>query len=416
MKQDQKSAAILNIGSELTSGLTLNTGAASITRLLHGHGVRVAYQVSVPDDAREIAAALQFVLTDSRLIVVTGGLGPTADDLTREAVSRALQTQLVFSQEVYEEIAQRYRERGRTPPEASRKLADLIVGAEPLHNPVGAAPGQRLNHGGTEVFLLPGVPAEIEAMLELHVAPLLESWKEAGRTQAIGFGIAGLPESRIQDMVEAGGLQDVVTGYQLHPDGVMVRVVAAASERETLDAAVARIREGFNQVFGDYLFGEDTTLPEAIAELLVAERLTLAVAESCTGGELASRLIAVPGASRYVDRGFIVYSDRSKVEELGVEAALLREHGAVSEQTARAMAEGVRGKANADIGLSTTGIAGPTGATPGKPVGLVYCGLASKSGTQVKKYEFLGARSVIIERAVSYSLGVLYRYLVRRGL
>jgi len=406
--------AVLNVGNELTSGQTANTGLAAIAELCERLGFEVACQVTVPDEMERIAKALRFALKGNRFVFVTGGLGPTKDDLTREAVAAALGRRTVFSPSLYSGIEARFAERGRAVPESSRKLARLIQGARPLANPVGTAPGQRLSFGKKQIFLLPGVPVEMQAILREEVAPILESFRRGGGGGTLSFGIAGVPEAKVEEMVEAAGLGGVIIGYRLSADGVVL--TARVPGRDGEDRVMERdLGERLKRVFGDHLFGQGVTLPQAVGDLLRKHDLSLAVAESFTGGALSASIVSVPGASDYFDRGFITYSNESKEKELGVPSRLIRRHGAVSRQVALAMAEGARREAGTDLGVSTTGIAGPAGGTSRKKVGLVCLGLSSADKTRAEVHRFLGDRGTVIQRGVSYALSMLYRHLAARS-
>ncbi len=356
---------------------------------------------------------------------MTGGLGPTVDDCTREAVAAATGRRLSRRKDALDGLTARLAEWGRKPNKGQLRQAMIPSGAMVLPNPVGSAPGFVLSWKGARVISLPGVPREMEAMMQESVIPLLadqlQQLKHA-RPKPITrlvFHTWGLPEAEVDAKLE--GLlpkrAPIDLGLLASPTGVLVSLTTKSHHDAAGDAALASLAEGIRARLRDWLFAEGSDQMEAVVgRLLTKQGLTVAVAESCTGGLIGHRLTQVPGSSAYVDRGAICYSNRAKTEMLGVPAELIAKHGAVSKEVAAAMAKGIRERAGVSVGLSVTGIAGPGGATEAKPVGLVYVGLDGGPGDAVtKEFRFHGDRSVIKQRSSQAALDLLRRWLTGRS-
>src|SRR5664279_1279156 len=388
---------LINTGSELMLGRVLNTHQQWLCRQLADLGYVVTRQVAVPDTGSDIEQAVKEALARADLIIATGGLGPTSDDLTRDLVAQLLGEQLREDAAVLAHIRSFFESRKRPMPERTKVQAMVPDGATVLHNPHGTAPGLamevRPNHfrtGGQPSWLimLPGPPRELRPMFTDTVAPLLrrvlplasEFVCRTLRTTGIGESVV---EEKIggplQRWVEAG----LDLGYCARPGQVDVRLAAHGSEAERqVRKAEIMVRE----LLGPYIYGvEDEDLESVIVRLLTERKATLALAESCTGGCIANRVTNVPGASAVLLAGLVTYSNAAKEKFLGVQPGTLEHHGAVSKPVAREMAEGARKQAQADYALSVTGIAGPSGGTPGKPVGTVFIGLTGPAGTVVQR-------------------------------
>jgi nicotinamide-nucleotide amidase len=388
---------LVNTGSELMLGRVLNSHQQWLCRQLADRGYRVTRQVAVADDAREIERAVCEALSRADLVVTTGGLGPTSDDLTRDSVARLLGRQLREDAETLARIQAFFALRNRPMPERTRLEAQVPLGASVLPNLHGTAPGLAVevnpnrfrDHGKASwLILLPGPARELRPLFTESVVPLLRRALPlpepfACRTlRSVGVGESVVQErigESLRGLVNAG----VDVGYCARPGQVDVRLAA------TGDGAGERVAEadaGVRGRLGPEVFGiDDESLEEVVLRLLAERRQTLAVAESCTGGCLADQLTNVPGASAVLRVGLVAYSNEAKMTVLGVRAETLERHGAVSEAVACEMAEGARRVSGADYAIATTGIAGPTGATPGKPVGTVFIAVAASQGTEVKK-------------------------------
>jgi nicotinamide-nucleotide amidase len=372
-------AGILAVGSELLGADRLDTNSLRLTELFERFGVELVRKSVVGDDESRIASEIASLLAEAELVVVGGGLGPTADDVTREACARALGRGLREDAAVVAAIERRFASFGRVPSANNRRQARIVEGAEVLENPRGTAPGQRIELEGRTLFLLPGVPYELDRLIELHLEPWLAGRASVTARERRTLRVAMRPESEVDQRLEpvyAEFGREWIT-VLASPGDVRIRLLAAGVEGERqarLDLMAARVRA----CLGHWVYGEGEANPlEAVVGGLLAElRLSVATAESCTGGLLAERLTRVAGASRWFPGGVVTYSNDLKTALLGVGDELLAEHGAVSEPVARAMAEGVRIRLGAELGIAITGIAGPEGGSEAKPVGTVHVALA----------------------------------------
>jgi len=357
----------------------LDTNSLLLTEALLRHGVELRRKAVIGDLEDEIAAELRDTLPRLDLVLVTGGLGPTADDVTREAVAAALGRAIAVDPEVLAGIEQRFARLGWRMPAVNRKQAQVVAGADVLPNPRGSAPGMRLAAGGTTLFLFPGVPSELAGMIADHLEPWLAARSGGVSRETAVIKVAGLPESVVEERIAPAydefGRQWIT--ILAKPGDVRLLATAAgpAAERQArLQAMTARLAE----LVGDavYALREEDTLESVVGDLLRAAGATLTVAESCTGGLLGERLTRVAGSSDYFLGGAITYSNRLKTALAGVPEELIAAHGAVSEPVARAMAEGVRARLGSDYGAAITGVAGPGGGSDDKPVGTVHLAVA----------------------------------------
>jgi nicotinamide-nucleotide amidase len=405
------SAAVVAIGTELTRGELVNGNARWLSERLTELGFTVSSHVTVPDDAERIRGTLLDLGQESKVIVCTGGLGPTSDDLTTQAVADALGVELVRDVESLAKIEARFRARNRVMPSLNAKQADFPAGAQILANEVGTAPGFGVTIGNAHAFFMPGVPREMQFIFDTYIAPQLAPLAVRNSHQ-VHIRTYGLYESmvaeRLRDLDRGGALHDerITIGYRVTFPEIEVKILAetsdAASARELAENVAARARERLRDVaFG----GKHDTYPKYVAGLIKRAGIKVALAESCTGGLVTKLLTDLAGSSDYVIGGAVTYANTAKTKLLGVSEALLREHGAVSEQVAQAMAEGVRQALDADLAVGITGIAGPTGGTPSKPVGTVCFGLARRSGASLTATEvFPGERDTIRTFAAYYAL------------
>lgn len=410
--------AQLAIGTELTGGLREETlGRALAVRLLL-LDVRVRRRVVVEDAEREIEAALAFLSQDADAVLVTGGLGSTEDDVTRKVAARWCAQTLVYREEVLKEIADRL---GRKVDELSptlKKQALFPKDAKIIHNPVGSAPGFWMEYKKKKYFFLPGVPKETLAMFEEGVGPLIRKWLEESRGKkhhAVVYRTTGLNELEVQrSLLESQLGEGVQWTLCAGPEGVDIRLSASDDDSKRLEKTLNTAGRLILDRLSRFIYAEgEETLEAVVGKLLAMRGLTVALAESCTGGWIAKRLTDIAGASRWFRRGWVVYSDDAKTDLLNVPQELLEREGAVSALVARAMAEGARKKDRADLGLAVTGIAGPTGATPEKPVGLVYLALAAEGeDTVVRRCFFRGDRETVRWKTTQVALETLRRRLL----
>ncbi len=406
-------AYVVSQGEELLTGLTLDTNAHFLCRELTELGLRVRGVITAGDRLEEIEEALGRAVSDSTVVVCTGGLGPTADDLTSEAAARAFNRPLHHDSEAMSQIEARYASIGRKMAPSNRKQALMPEGAAVLVNRQGTAPGFSVDVEGTRLFCLPGVPSEMQTMFAEIVGPDVRAFAHVTAPLRRTFRVMGRGESQLQGLL--GDVPDLFPGVELGFRTQMpenhVKLVAEPSTAGW-DEAVSLVRERL----GRDCFSEDPDeeLAAVVGRMLLARGQTLATAESCSGGWVAHLVVSEAGSSKWFERGWVTYSNRSKEQELGVPAEILEAHGAVSSETARAMAEGARAAAGADWGVSVTGIAGPGGGTPDKPVGTVCVAVAGPAGTHDRLLQ-LGARERTMNRRFStwFALEMLRRQLLR---
>jgi nicotinamide-nucleotide amidase len=407
-------AELLAVGSELLGPLRAETNTLWLTDRLLEAGVEVAARVTVADDAALLESAFRSALGRADLVIATGGLGPTEDDLTREGAAAALGRGIHRDPAILDALKTRFARYLRQMAAVNEKQADVIEGAVVLPNARGTAPGQRLEQGGRLLFLLPGPPGEMMPMFTEQVLPVVR--ERAGGTviRTRVLRIAAMAESDVEQAVAP--IYKTFTNPRTTILGaagqVELHLVAEGRSEAEAEERIEALAAGIRRALPGRIFSEDgRELPDVVAGLLRERALTLALAESCTGGLLSARLTEVPGASAFLERSLVTYSNRSKIEELGVDPGLVERVGAVSEEVAAAMAAGVRRVAGTDIGVGVTGIAGPDGGTPEKPVGLVFVSLDGAAGTRVRRAVFPGGRERVRYQATQVALEML-----RRGL
>lgn len=409
-----RTAEIIAVGSELLSGGVTNTNARFLSELLTAAGVDVLYHTAVGDDAPRLEAAVNTARRRAELLVFTGGLGPTYDDMTKTAVCAALDTPLVLHPEVVEEM-QHYFDTvfRREMPACNLQQAYLPAGCTVFHNPVGTAPGCAFSAGGITAVLLPGVPSECRYMAEHCLLPYLE--RLHGQViRAHDLRIFGLTEPQVQELL--GDLLHQEDDLTLAPYAgsgeVSLHLSARAADAAACEARMAPVLAEVRRRLGGYLYGEDVSgLEEAVFRLCREKHLTLSAAESCTGGLIAKRLTDLPGASQVFLGGVVSYTNGVKQHALGVPVSLLEACGAVSAPVARAMAVGVRVLTGSDLALSVTGLAGPDGDDRGNPVGTVFAALSAPGGTFVRRLSLGGSRERIRTLSAHHALDLLRRYL-----
>lgn len=404
-------AHVLTVGAEILAGDILDTNARDLALFLAGLGIPVLRKTTVPDVVEDIAAAVLDSLSRTDVLVVTGGLGPTPDDRTRQGLARAFGVECRLRPELLDVLRRRYLSYGhREMPDSNLPQVTLPDGAHPIPNPVGTAPGFRMERDGRVVFVLPGIPREMKRMMEDTVLPWLRANRPVRSLLSATLHTQGIGESELISRFgeTLNALEGVEVAFYPQLPGVRIKLTAQVDDpeeaRRRLDAASKRVRGAM----GSYVFGAGgDRLPRVVLSLLEERGWKVATAESCTGGRLAAALTSVSGSSRTFERGLVTYSNQAKMELLGVRKEDLDRHGAVSETVARAMAEGVRERSGAEVGLSTTGISGPTGGSPEKPVGLVYSAIAAPEGGRVWKSIYPGPRTVVMRRAVATDLNRL---------
>ena len=404
-------ACIISVGTELTAGLTVDTNSAALSRRLTELGIVTIAHATIDDHVGRISSAITAAAGEADVVVVTGGLGPTADDLTRQALAEAMGVQLVLDEGSLEQIGRFFRRRGRPMNDTNRLQAMLPAGAQVLENPVGTAPGIFARLGEALVFVLPGVPAEMRRMADLHVAPRVADLAGEGgivvRTvHCFGAGESDIA-SKLSDLMSRSA--NPLVGTTAAGGVISVRIIARAAPRaearRLAEQTVGTVRDRLGEA---YVFGaDDDTLAGVVGRMLRRRRATVSVAESCTGGLLGQMLTDTPGASEYFVGGVICYANRAKERLAGVPGCVLGTHGAVSEPTAEAMARGVQAQFDSTYGLAVTGIAGPGGGTEAKPVGLVYTALATASGVRVWRNIFPGDRQIVRLRSARTALNQL---------
>jgi nicotinamide-nucleotide amidase len=409
-------AEVLAIGSELLEPGRSETNAQHLTARLREIGIEVVARTTIADDRERLRAALAHALEGAEVVIATGGLGPTADDLTREAAAEALGLSLHRDASVLDALRARFASFGRVMAPVNEQQADVLEGAEVLPNRRGTAPGQHVLVDGRHLFLLPGPPREMEPMYEEQVRPRLEA-AAGGRVLLVRvLKIAAMGESDVEQ--EIAPLYRTYTNPRTTilggPGQVELHLTADGASRAEAVARLEDLSAGIRALLPGRVFSEDgSELNEVVGRLLLDRGVTLAAAESCTGGLLSARLTEVAGASRFLDRTFVTYSNQAKVEMLGVDAALIERAGAVSEDCARAMAEGALRLSGAASAVAVTGIAGPTGGTEGKPVGLVFVALEGAAGRDLRRAQFPGDRRRVRWQATQLALELLRRGLLR---
>jgi len=405
------SAEIVTIGTEMLLGDLVDTNTAWISQHLAELGVAIYRHTTVGDNPERIVEALREASSRSTLVITTGGLGPTSDDLTNACLSTLTGREMVEYPEAREHVNEMFKRFGRKPTENNYKQALFPQGTELIPNPVGTAMGALVEWEGALFATLPGVPVEMKSMFEETLEPLIRA-RSDGSIISKTLHFAGIGESalaeKVQDFLDA---EDPTVAPLAGQGRVRLRITTRANTEEEAQEKIRPVEREVIARLDDYFFGEDEeTLEGAVARLLQERGATLALAESCTGGLLAKRLTDMPGSSAYFTEGLVTYSNEAKERLLGVPHALLLEHGAVSEPVARAMAEGARRISGADYGLSVTGIAGPDGGTEEKPVGLVFVGISYAEGTFAEKLDFTAwarSRDSIRERSTNRAFDLL---------
>jgi len=407
---------LLTIGTELLLGQIVDTNASWMAQRLAEAGIDVFYKSTVGDNWGRIEAAIRLAMSRADVLIMTGGLGPTEDDLTREVLAAVLNRPLRLDQAVLQHIEERFARRRVAMAENNRKQAMVPEGAEVLHNPRGTAPGLLLKSDGRVLVCMPGVPSEMKPMMLDQVIPKIRDvFGIRSRIVSRVLKACGISEStldqRIGDYFRE--MRNPTIGVLAHMGEIHVRLTCKGEDPAEIARLLDDLEVKIRERLGHLIFGRDDERLEAVVGRLLRERAaTLALAESCTGGLIASRLTDVPGSSDYVERGVVAYSVPAKQQLLAVSPELVRTHGVVSLEVAKAMAEGIRRQAGTTFGLATTGIAGPTGGTPERPVGSVCVALAWEGGSGAREFRLLGEREQVKYRGAQMALEILRRHLL----
>jgi nicotinamide-nucleotide amidase len=405
-------AEIIAVGSELLTPQRADTNSLYLTEKLNSLGILVRFKTIVGDSREDLAAVLRAGLARSPLILLTGGLGPTEDDLTREVVAEVLGRPLREVAEIRRRLEERFAHLGRRMPENNLRQAQVPEGAEWIENHNGTAPGVWIEHQNHIVVLLPGPPCELEPLFDSACMPRLARVASGELIMTRVYKVVGLPESEVDQRVApiSRGYENPATTILASLGSIDIHLRARAATADRAEALLTELGDQIELALGDHVYStKGESLEEVVGMYLVMRQKTVAVAESCTGGLLAERLTRVPGSSNYFLGGVICYSNELKTKLAGVPAAWLEAHGAVSQPVAQALAEGVRARTGASIGIGITGIAGPSGGSAEKPVGLVFIALADDRGAQVREFRFPGPRVRIRHWASQMALEMIRR-------
>ena len=409
-------AEIISVGSELTSGQNLDTNSQWLSQRLAEIGIVVGWHTTVADELDDDVAAFRVAAERAALVLITGGLGPTQDDLTRDALAKLAGVELVFHQPSFDHIQQLFAQRHRTMPERNRVQALFPAGAEPIPNAYGTAPGIWMKVAQSILVAMPGVPSEMKAMFDEQVRPRLLSLNPGGgvlaqrKINCFGAGESAI-EQKIMDLTRRGQSPEV--GITASDATISLRILTRAANLLEAQLRIVPVERTIRERLGSLVFGvEEEDLQDAVIGLLKERRQTVATAESVTAGLVARRLGQVPGASACLLGGIVAYDTRIKTELLGVPQSLIQKHGVISAPVVEAMAVGCRSRFGADFAVSTVGLAGPGGGTPEQPVGLVYAGLAWEGGVVSRSYNWLGTRAEIQSRTAKLALNSLRLHLL----
>ena len=405
-------AEIIAVGSELLTPQHTDTNSLYLTEKLNSLGILVRFKTIVGDSKDDLATVLNAALVRSPLILLTGGLGPTEDDLTRDVVAEVLGRPLHEVEELRRRLQGRFARMGRPMPENNLRQTLVPEGGEWLENRNGTAPGIWIQYRDHIVVLLPGPPRELEPLFEATCIPRLERVAPPRRIKTRVYKVVGLPESEVDQLIAPfyRPYKNPATTILAALGSIEVHLRAQAATEQEAEARLAELGDKFELALGNHVYStKGESLEEVVGMYLVMRQKTLAVAESCTGGLLAERLTRISGSSTYFLGGAVCYTNEMKTRWAGVPAELIQIHGAVSKPVAQAMAEGVRARAGSSIGVGITGIAGPTGGSSEKPVGLVFVGLADERGTQVREFHFPGSRERVRLWATQMALEMVRR-------
>ena len=410
-------AEIIAVGSEMLTPERLDTNSLYLTAELNKLGVEVVAKAVIGDDRDRLAAAVRAAMSRSEILILSGGLGPTEDDVTRDAVAQALDRKLVFQEEIAAWLTERFAKARRKMAEINKRQAFLVEGAEMLSNDRGTAPGQWVEESGAVAMLLPGPPHELKSMFERHCVPRLARMVPKQVIRTLFLRVTGMGESDLDELIAPvykKYTNPACTILAARGD-LQIHLRARCATEAQADALLAEVGGPIELLLGDRAYSRNgDPLEVVVGNLLRENHATVAVAESATGGMLGERFTSVPGSSDYFAGGFITYTNAMKTELLGVDPQLLEQHGAVSRETAEAMAVGARRRTNATYALSITGAAGPDSGGENVPVGMMWVGLADAAGAIALSRQFLGDRQRIRTFTVQMALDVLRRRMLGR--
>jgi len=410
-------AEIIAVGSEMLTPSRMDTNSLYLTGELNQLGVEVVAKCVIGDDRDRLADAVRRALSSAGLVILSGGLGPTEDDVTREAVAQALDRKLVYHSEIADALAERFARARRKMAEINKRQAFVIEGASILANDRGTAPGQWVEDSGGVAVLLPGPPHELKAMFERQCLPRLQRIVPPLAIRTLFLRVTGMAESDLDQLISPvyKKYTNPVTTILAANGDLQVHLRARGTSAEEAEALVAEVGAPIEALLADYLYSRNgDPLEVVVGQMLRAAHATVTVAESCTGGLLGGRFTSVPGSSEYFLGGFLTYSNAMKVELLGVSPEILEQHGAVSRESAQAMAIGARRRTGATYAISVTGVAGPDGGGEAAPVGTVYVGIADAAGAHVVHRQFFGDRERIRIFSAQMALDLLRRRLMGR--
>lgn len=406
-------AELLSVGTELLLGDILNTNAMYLSKELASLGISIYYQSTVGDNSKRVEDAFELAFSRADLVITTGGLGPTDDDLTKEIACKYFNKELILNEQCKNHIENYYKNNDKGMPKSNLKQAYIPSGATVLQNDNGTANGIMIEENNKILIMMPGPPDEVVPMFEKVVKPLLKS-RQKTTIISRNIHLSGIGESRasevIQDLIQ--NCKNPTVAPYAKPNEVLFRITANVDNENEASKIIDPIAKEIYSRLGEYIYGEDgTTLIQSVMDSAIKRGLTVATAESCTGGMLASRFVDYEGASKAFLNGVVSYSNESKCKLLGVDSKTLDTYGAVSEEVAIQMAKGIKENSGASVGIATTGIAGPDGGTSEKPVGLVYICLYSDNKTMTKCLNIKGNRQKVRERTVAESIELFRRYL-----
>lgn len=411
------SAEIINVGDELLNGETVNTNAAYLAAKLQEFGIELHYQTAIGDDSLRMQKTLKRALSRSSLIIITGGLGPTKDDITKKVVSDVLGKQLVSHEPTLLKIRNKLKDLASAISKTNEKIALYPEGAQILDNPIGTAPGIIISENEKKIILLPGVPEELKAIIEKNAILCFSRNRE--KNYVIKHQILkvwGIPEAKVGEVLEdiMGENKNPLVGLRADiKEGVKVSITVKGGSMTIAQKLMEDMETIVKQKLGDNVYATgETSMEKVVGMLLTLNKKTIAVAESITGGLIAKKITDIPGSSNYFLSGMVTYSNESKIKDLKIPEELIKENGAVSEQVAKAMALAIKNTSSAKIGLSTTGVAGPSGGTHNKSLGLVYIGLATEQECKVETHQFSGTRSMIRTKTAQTALDMVRRFLI----
>lgn len=409
-------AEVICVGTEILMGQILNTNARYLSQKLLELGINLYYHTTVGDNFDRLKNAIDIALKRADILIFTGGLGPTSDDITKEAVCDYFGLELELNQEILQKIEKHFENRGVRMPEINKKQAYVPRNCIILENKQGTAPGLIIEKNGKIAILLPGPPFEMQPMFENEVQRYLSRFSDQ-RIYSRILKFIGIGESSVEESLShlINNQSDPTLALYAKPYEVELRISTKKEDEKVAYKLIDDMERKVREILSEYIYGTDNqTLEEVIVSLLAEKGLKVAVAESCTGGLICDKITNISGASAVFDRGFITYSNWSKIKELNVSQKTLNKYGAVSYQTAKEMAAGALNNSNADIAISTTGIAGPTGATQTKPVGLVYVGVATKGYINSFEFKFTGDRLRIKDVASKAALNILRKTIIEK--